>query len=252
MEEYIKFLSKERLQKYKLSEADTTEDIIERYAYNIKLSEALYPALSLFEVTLRNKIDIALDKIVDENWLVEEFLKKQDKKILLEKENKMYEEAFKKCLLNKVRKHNRNNETQIKINNEYRKITNQEVEKALLKLNEKITKGELLPELNFGFWVNLCTKQYNPNIWMKKGVFEETFPYFDEFVKKSNPNRIVYIGKKLNHILALRNRIFHHEPIIFNNYIKNNYNDIEELMIFMSNKGSDLLNKISRFNKVIK
>lgn len=47
------------------------EATLEKYIFNIQLCESLYPALNLFEVVLRNKIDNVLSRHLGPNWLVE-------------------------------------------------------------------------------------------------------------------------------------------------------------------------------------
>lgn len=42
---------------------------LDNYIYNLKLSEAFYPALSLLEISLRNRICNAIDKIICKDWL---------------------------------------------------------------------------------------------------------------------------------------------------------------------------------------
>ena len=44
------------------------------------------------------------------------------------------------------------------------------------------------------------------------------------------------IYNKLNKIKELRNRIFHYEPIIFDKNLKEKYNNIIEIISFLTNK----------------
>lgn len=216
MEQYKQSLSVERLKPYKLKEDDSREQILERYLRNIELSEALYPALALLEVTLRNKIDYSLCAHFNEDWLLDEY---SVNKILHEWE---YEKTYKPT---------------------YERVQS---------IESTVTKGKLLPELNFGFWVSLCKTEYFPKIWMRPNVFNEAFPYFDVRLKDNSPRtQIGYVSQKVRHLLRLRNRIFHHEPILFNPYLEKNYNDIEELLGYMSKDTSNLLLKVSRFRSVL-
>ena len=70
--EVINSLSSERLEAYRLSPNDTIENLVQAYLYNIELSEALYPALSLLEITLRNRLNNAIDKNIMPDWLIKE------------------------------------------------------------------------------------------------------------------------------------------------------------------------------------
>lgn len=67
----ISLFSEIRLSKY-LSTFDRNETkAISLYEYNLKLSQALYPMISLLEVGLRNAIDKELCKhFSDQNWLI--------------------------------------------------------------------------------------------------------------------------------------------------------------------------------------
>ena len=58
--ELTKVLTSERLSSYG---TDNSNILIEKYIYNLKLSEAFYPAISLLEVALRNRITSAIEKL---------------------------------------------------------------------------------------------------------------------------------------------------------------------------------------------
>ena len=120
--ELTSILSLARLSSYK-NEAETIEELLAKYAYNIKVSEAFYPVLALFEIVLRNKICSAIEKLIKPNWLIAE----------LEKQN-------------------------ILRNEEYLKLI--EAKEHLIKNNKKITNDRLIAEMTFGFWVYLFTKAY--------------------------------------------------------------------------------------------
>lgn len=55
-----KSISEERLAVYRADGVDDTTTIA-RYIYNIALCKSLYPIINVFEVTLRNSIDKALE-----------------------------------------------------------------------------------------------------------------------------------------------------------------------------------------------
>lgn len=138
-QEIIDLISKERLLSYQYSKEDDFSSLIERYLYNIKISEAFYPVLSILEIALRNKIHNAI--VIKPDWLLSE-LQSQD--LLFDNEYKILSEACKKLNCKKKR----------------------------------ITQGALIAELSFGFWINLCKKSYKPIIWDKQDVFECVFSNF--------------------------------------------------------------------------
>lgn len=202
-----------RLSSYKTGNAELDENVLEQYIYNIKVAEAFYPALSILEVTLRNKICLAVEKYVKHNWLLDELTNQQ---ILADKEyTRLLESANK-----------------------------------LKRKNKKITNDRLIAEMTFGFWIHLFTKSYKPKFWDKKGFFEEVFPNYQYNNKLRS---IAPIQNDLMTILRLRNRIFHHEIIINGKTsVEANYQLILNLLHLMSNDMTNLLEYTSSLQDVIK
>lgn len=187
--------------------------ILDKYIYNIKLSETFYPALSILEVTFRNRICKAVEKLICSDWLLKEL---ECRAILEEKEHEKLLEA----------------------------------EKNLQKLRKKVTNDRLIAEMTFGFWIHLCTKPYKVKLWDKKGFFEMVFP---NYKSQGKLRKIGFIHNNLSDILRLRNRIFHHEIIINSNKTPEEYYQlIIEILYLLSCPMEILLNTISRFKEVIK
>ncbi len=186
---------------------------LDKYIYNLKLSEAFYPALSLLEVTLRNRICNAIEKVICKDWLLNEL----NKQILL-------------------------------ADKEYKKLL--DTANKIKRANKKITNDRLISELTLGFWVHLCTKSYKPKLWDKKGFFELVFP---NYVNNSGLRNIAPIKDDLLSILNLRNRIFHHEIIINSKKTpKEQYQLILNILYLLSVEMVDLLKNISRFETIEK
>lgn len=101
------------------------EVLLDKYIFNLRLAESFYPALSLLEVSLRNRICNAIDKLICKGWLVKEL---SQQKLLADKE-------YKKLL---------------------------ESESKIKKSGKKVTNDRLISEMTLGFWVHLCTKSYKP------------------------------------------------------------------------------------------
>lgn len=183
------------------------------YIYNLKLSEAFFPALSLFEITLRNRICNAIEKIICKDWLLNE-LNKQT--ILADKEYSK--------LLNSANK--------------------------IKRAGKKITNDRLISELTLGFWIHLCTKSYRPKLWDKKGFFELVFPNYSS---NGELRKMTPIQNDLSAILRLRNRVFHHEIIINSNKTPiDNYQLILNMLHLLSTGMESLLSNISRFDDIMK
>ena len=60
----VNLFSIARLSSYQYSPVDTVEISLERYLYNIELSKALYPLLSILEIALRNRINQAIEATI--------------------------------------------------------------------------------------------------------------------------------------------------------------------------------------------
>lgn len=213
--EFIENISVPRLKSYGYelgNQADISE-VLSSYIYNIKVSEAFYPILSILEITLRNRLHNAIDILIKKNWLKEELISQNMLK-----------------------------------DNEYRILL--EAEKKVRYKNKNVTTGALIAELSFGFWINLCKKTYKTVIWDKKGVFDFVFPFFPD---KKLMDKIKFVSIDLKVILNLRNRIFHHEIIINHKYgINNCYKLIETIISYMIIYNIDSISRICRFKEVIK
>src|SRR5207302_968172 len=64
----IKSVSEQRLAPYYKDKDESPELALARYAWNITLCEALYPALNVVEVVLRNNLHAALMTLYGEEW----------------------------------------------------------------------------------------------------------------------------------------------------------------------------------------
>jgi len=210
LEKLLEIITPIRLRSYG---TESNDILLEKYIYNLKLSESFYPAISVLEITLRNEISNAIEKMICKNWLINE-LNKQN--ILTDKEyQKLLESA------NKIK-----------------------------KSGKKITNDRLISELTLGFWVHLCTKSYKPKLWDKKGFFESVFPNYDN---NGELRKIAPIQNDLLAILRLRNRIFHHEIIINGNKTpQEQYQLILNLLHLLSTDMENLLYNVSRFQTIQK
>ena len=192
---------------------DSNDILLEKYIYNLKVSESLYPALSLLEVTLRNKICYAIETLICKDWLINE----------LNHQNLLFDKEYKKLV-----------ETADKIEKDGKKVTN----------------DRLISELTFGFWIHLCTKSYKPKFWDKKGFIELVFP---NYTVSSNLRNISLIQKDLRDVLKLRNRISHQEIIINGNRTPEEYYKlIQTLLHTLSSDMFALLEDVSRFDIITK
>ena len=174
LEKYVNTISIERLLSFKQDDNDTIDSLITRYKANIRISQALYPELSILEVTLRNAINSTFCKNISPTWLEDEI---QQQKILSDQEHIKLLRVY--------------NETM----NEYKQ--------------REFTIGKVIANLNFGFWTGLCSKRYSTKIWHKRECFRGVFINCPGTAQQIN-----MLSKKLTSIRKLRNRIFHYEPIL--------------------------------------
>jgi len=210
IEKYTATYSVERLKSFIYSEQDTIEDVTNHYVDNMKISQALYPALCTLEIILRNAIDTILKIYISETWIEEElknnvFLEKSDYQLLVN----AYEATIKECKSS----------------------------------SKNITIGKIVANLNFGFWTNLCVKKYSPKIWNRMCCFKGVFVNYP-----NEKPEIALISKKLYKIRKFRNRIFHYEQI-FKSPEKTLelYNNILEIISYLPNDNLQILGKTSTF-----
>lgn len=209
-QELIETITPVRLKAYG---EDSNDILLEKYIYNLKVAESLYPALSLLEVTLRNKICYAIESLICKDWLINEL-----------------------------------NHQTLLFDREYRKLV--ETADKIKKDGKKVTNDRLISELTFGFWIHLCTKSYKPKFWDKKGFIELVFP---NYKNSSSLRNISLIQKDLRDVLKLRNRISHHEIIINGNRKPEEYYTLIQTLLYTLSSGMNtLLEQISRFPAVTK
>lgn len=173
LEQFRTTLSVERLRSVIQSEDDTLDDVLIRYKNNIRISQALYPELSILEVTLRNAIHSMLCKCISETWLEDEI---KQQKLLSKQEHDKLIKAY--------------NDTQKECS------------------SKTFTTGKVIANLTFGFWTNICSKKYSTKIWHKKECFRGVFINCPKAKLQINE-----LSRKLTSIRKLRNRVFHYEPI---------------------------------------
>ncbi|MGH2559874.1 MAG: hypothetical protein ACRDJH_12480 [Thermomicrobiales bacterium] len=78
------------------------------------------------------------------------------------------------------------------------------------KLKRQPTPGQIVAELNFGFWTTLLSQPYNQSLWTpnKSALLRAVFSRPPRV-----PNNRHYIHGRYNDLRLLRNRVMHHEPI---------------------------------------
>ncbi len=212
LEKYSSTISVERLLSFKQDENDTVEMLISRYKNNILMAQALYPELYTLEITLRNAINTMLKTCVSMTWIEDEITKQS---LLFDYEHEILMSAY-----NGLKKD---------------------------FPSSRVTTGQIIADLPFGFWTNICSKKYNSKIWTKKGCFKGVFVNYPSTLKQ----QIHIVSAKLHSARKLRNRVFHYEPITKNPiFLISRYNEILEVLSYLPNDGSSILKDTSTFLKV--
>lgn len=136
--EILSYLSPARLESYKLPD-EPVEKTVERYFWNIRLSETMMPALGLVEIGLRNHINMLICQHYGENWLL------HPPKNLRLRQNDL---------------------------ERLRALSSELKQENIVKLNN----DSLVTKMNFGFWCSFLQKQYDPILWHQPKAFATVFP----------------------------------------------------------------------------
>jgi hypothetical protein len=94
---------------------------------------------------------------------------------------------------------------------------------TLTKEGKPLDAGRVVAELSFGFWTGLTGPKYDV-LWRDHLV--KFFP--------SRPVQRTEVQTRLNSIRKLRNRIAHHEPILFSGRLQKYVNQIFDTISWMS------------------
>lgn len=94
---------------------------------------------------------------------------------------------------------------------------------SLVKEEKTLDAGRVVAELSFGFWTGLTGPKYDV-LWRDHLV--KIFP--------RRPVQRVEVQTRLNSIRKLRNRIAHHEPILFSGRLQKYVNQIFDTIAWVS------------------
>jgi len=119
-------LSSDRIDAYRQSPADTDLDLLERYFWNMALSEALYPTLQALEVALRNNIHTAASRL----YAAPDWLTRQPPPLHLPEQEQVIAAVGR-----------------------------------LARSAKPVTSGRIVAELNLGFWTSLLDRRYEQRLW---------------------------------------------------------------------------------------
>lgn len=169
-------LSPPRLSRYLIACSNSKSRAQKLYRANLRIAQAFYPVLNLFEVILRNRIHEKLtNHFRNSNWIIDE------------KTGFMNDRTLRRSRF-------------------YIKSQVIKAEQRLTRRGRAITTGKIIAEQTFGFWTSLYERHH---YGLVGGVIIRCFPNKPSFVNRSS------IQVKLQMIRDFRNRIYHNEPICF-------------------------------------
>lgn len=227
-----KYISAARLVRYEQVCNNDQQKVLKLYQANLRLSQSFYPLLSLFEVVLRNAINEELvTHFNDADWLTNQI------NGFMSHPSLTYLQPL----------------TGQTVHNHYLK----KAVESIIKRNQppnlpqvQVPQGRIIADLSFGFWTELFEKIHYQNL---NG---SPIQIFTNRTPGLNRNMV---NQKLNRIRRFRNRISHHEPIIFAKgqqgqtifsliQVNEIYNDIYDIFTWLDldfNKWTKKINHVS-------
>lgn len=213
-------LSQERLHKYVVACNGDTRKAMVLYRLNLRVSQEMFVIVSYFEVALRNSIDSILSRQFTADWLRDSILAGG---------------IFSSSNVGKTRNI---------------------VSKAYQELqrHNTYTHSKLLSAMEFGVWKYMYSPvQYRAT----RQCLLRVFPHKPRSTAQCQYNN-TYVFNELDKINSLRNRIAHHEPIIFVtgkrqadvSYLLNEYNKILTLFTWMGIDSRSLLFGLDHVNSI--
>lgn len=178
--EFQRAISQDRLDAYRLPALDDHHTLA-NYLWNIALSEALYPVLEAFEVSLRNAIHTAATAHFNTSW----WFNNANILPLQQRERKTLNDTFRN------------------------------LSSHLAKQGKTLTPGRVVAELSFGFWTGLLNRPYERYLWsFRRGganLMNAVVP--NAPTSPINYQWRMHFEPYVDKIRRLRNRVFHYEPI---------------------------------------
>lgn len=173
-------LSKDIIKQY-ITSNDGLNTSLERYIWNVKLCESLYPSIHYFEILLRNQISRSISRILDnDEWLISE------KTSMFNSEQK---QKIEKAL------------------------------EVLKEKEETICSSNVIRHLNLGFWVKLFNANYDIVLW-HQGLEKKVFPFLKpEKRKRSVVLRKLKMIHIIRNRIAHHEPIWNYHPDKMHNYI---------------------------------
>lgn len=210
-DEFLRFqraISPQRLEAYRSSPSDTELELLSTYFWNIRLCESFYPALHNVEVSLRNNFYESISKLLDQDWL-----ENLESGILEPEEVKSVKSAI----------------------------------GSLKRKKQVISRGNIVSELNLGFWVSLSYVRYEGKDKLYPRIFKDTefLPHLPRRKRTRSTLSNIFTS-----IRKLRNKVFHHDSIWNKINLNQEYENILDVIEWISPILYKITKNISRFPSV--
>jgi len=170
------YVSQPRLNRYLMACGNSKFKAQKLYKINLRVAQAFYPMMNLFEIFIRNAINYQIANYFDDlDWILTEkdgFMSNG----LLAPSNYFLRESVSKA------------------------------ERFVKGRGNLVTSGKIIAEQTLGFWTALFDSHH---FLLLKGIPLKTFAY-----KPVMANRSI-LAAKFKDIREFRNRIYHNEPICF-------------------------------------
>ena len=119
-----------------------------------------------------------------------------------------------------------------------------EAEQNLLRQQRPVEPGRVVAELNFGFWTSLFATRYERVFWNRPAIYRTAFPNLPTRQRTRS-----VLARRFNDVRLFRNRVFHHEPILYARPL-HNHTLIVEAMDWLNPTLQEINQSINRFSEV--
>lgn len=216
--EFEDIMTSPRMGRYLAACGGNSRKAMTLYRRNLQLSQEMFTVIGCFEVTLRNAIDKHYTNTLENNWL---------------------RTAAEPGGI---------------FDNNYTRLTQTNINAAIIKLNHTYTHFKLVAELGFGFWRYMFAHQ---QFRLGGNTLLNIFPAKPTSTPAIQYNH-TFVFNELAKVNNIRNRIAHHEPICFipgqpikdTNYTRQHYGVIRQLFHWMNIDESALLYGLDHISDV--
>lgn len=106
-----------------------------------------------------------------------------------------------------------------------------------------LTAGQIVANSDFGFWIRLINSRYENILW--PALLRDVFPSMPNSIRTRRTG-----SKRLNRIRAVRNRVFHYEPIWNRTNLGQMHDEILETIGWINPQALEASRLFDRFTEV--